>query len=179
MIVGGNATALETGWQWLMRLTTGSGSPVINRFSEAHYAQRAIRLPTPRERPMPWACLRPLRDRPERDNPARLRYSPARPARSAKPGPEQIVDPLIRGWVNPAVLRRLDLCPAPLFHEGRYLPHQFGPRPQVCRLPRRIRNRVPDAVVAFRFLRFPPLVSSANLLLMVSMSRFEVACVFF
>ena len=38
---------------------------------------------------------------------------------------------------------------------------RFGPRPQIGRLARRVRNSVPDAGVALGFLHFPPLDTCA------------------
>ena len=58
----------------------------------------------------------------------------------------------------PAVARRLDLRPALPFHEGRDLLHQFRPRPQVRRLPRCVRDGIPNTGVTLWFLHsVPPL----------------------
>lgn len=92
------------------------------------------------------------------------------------PAAEQVVDPWLR---HAAVARRLRLCPILSFHACCDFLHQFCPRPQVRGLFGRVPNRIPNTRVALRFAHSPPLNNCANRLFAVSISRFEVACVFF
>jgi len=90
--------------------------------------------------------------------------------------PQQIVDPRLR---HAAMACRFRLSPGPPFHKCRDLLHQLGARPQVRSLPRGIRDRVPHARVTLGPVHFPPREIWPKRRRAISMSRREVACVFF
>jgi hypothetical protein len=74
---------------------------------------------------------------------------------------------------------RFHLRPALRFDQGRDLLHQFGPRPPVRRLTRRVRHDVPNTGLNLGFAHFTRLDNCANRLLAVSISHPEVVRVFF